>query len=143
MSRLKSIRASLEVGFPEGKLPESFASLRGQQTRAIGNMAEFPYENAQFDVVLMDGSAVSAASVREAHRVLKPEGRLHFIVPERTKKQDGFTLPDVYSIVRGGFDITELTRPAWWFFGCRGRTFTICATKKAWKTVTNTYRPYV
>ena len=137
------IRTSLEVGFPEGTLPEAFANLRGQQTRAIGNLSEFPYENAQFDVVLMDGSAVSAASVREAHRVLRPEGRLFFIVPEKTKKQDGFTLPDIYSIVRGGFNITEFTRPAWWFFGRQGRTFTICATKKNWKTLTNTFRPYV
>ena len=143
MSQLKSIRTSLEVGFPEGGLPEAFAGLRGQQTRVIGNLSEFPYENAQFDVVLMDGSAVSAASVREAHRVLRPEGRLFFIVPERTKKQDGFTLPDIYSIVRGGFNITELTRPAWWLFGRRGRTLTICATKKNWKTLTNTFRPYV
>ena len=143
MSQLKPVRTSLEVGFPEGALPEAFAGLRGQQIRAIGNLPEFPYENAQFDIVLMDGSAVSAASVREAHRVLRPEGRLFFIVPEKTKKQDGFTLPDVYSIVRSGFNITELTRPAWWFFGRRGRTLTICATKKNWKTLTNTFRPYV
>ena len=140
---MNGVRTSLEVGFSEGNLPEAFVSLRGQQTRAIGNLPEFPYENAQFDIVLMDGSAVSAASVREAHRVLRPEGRLFFIVPEKTKKQDGFTLPDIYSIVRGGFNITELTRPAWWFFGRRGRTLTICATKKNWKTLTNTFRPYV
>ena len=143
MPQLKSIRASLEVGFPEGVLPEAFAGLRGQQTRAIGNLPEFPYENAQFDVVLMDGTAVSTASVREAHRVLRPEGRLFFIVPEKTGKQDGFTLPDVYSIVRGGVNITEVSRPSWWFFGRRGRTLTICATKKNWKTLTNTFRPYV
>ena len=62
---------------------------------------------------------------------------------ERTKKQDGYTLPDIYSIVREGFNITEVTRPAWWFFGSRGKTISICATKKAWKAVTNTYRPYV
>ena len=140
---MTDIRASLEVGFPGGVLPEAFANLRGQQTRAIGNVPEFPYENAQFDVVLMDGSAVSLKSVKEAHRVLKPEGRLFFTVPEKTKTQDGFTLPDVYSIVRGGFNIMEVARPPWWFFGCRGRTFTICAVKKNWKTLTNTYRPYV
>ncbi|MBQ0033361.1 MAG: methyltransferase domain-containing protein [bacterium] len=140
---MTSVRTSLEVGFPEGVLPEAFADLRGQQTRAIGNMSEFPYENAQFDVVLMDGVAVSLASVREAHRVLKPEGRLFFIVPERTKKQDGFTLPDVYSIVRSGFDIMEVARPPWWLLGRRGRTFTICAKKKNWKNLSNTYRPYV
>ena len=140
---MTDVRASLEVGFSEGALPEAFADLRGLQARAIGNMPEFPYENAQFDVVLMDAAAVSLKSVKEAHRVLKPEGRLFFTVPEKTKTQDGFSLPDVYSIVRGGFNITEVTRPPWWFFGRRGRTLTICAKKKNWKTLTNTYRPYV
>ena len=143
MSRLKEIRTSLEVGFPEGNLPEAFVRFRGKQTRSIGALAEFPYENGQFDVVLMDGGAVSAKTVREAHRVLRPEGRLFFTVPERTKKQEGYTLPDIYSIVREGFNITDVTRPAWWFFGSRGRTISICATKKAWKAVTNIYRPYV
>ena len=143
MSHLREIRTSLEVGFPEGNLPESFVRFRGKQTRSIGALAEFPYEDGQFDVVLMDGGVVSAKTIREAHRVLRPEGRLFFTVPERTKKQEGYTLPDIYSIVREGFNITEATRPAWWFFGSRGRTISICATKKAWKTVTNTYRPYV
>ena len=143
MSHLKEIRTSLEVGFPEGNLPEAFVRFRGKQTRAIGALAAFPYEDGQFDVVLMDGGAVSAKTVREAHRVLHPEGRLFFTVPERTKKQEGYTLPDIYSIVREGFNITEVTRPAWWLFGSRGKTISICATKKAWKTLTNTYRPYV
>ena len=143
MSRLKEICTSLEVGFPEGSLPEVFVRFRGRQTRTIGALAEFPYEDGQFDVVLMDGGVVSAKAVREAHRVLHPEGRLFFTVPERTKKQEGYTLPDIYSIVREGFNITEVTRPAWWFFGSRGRTISICATKKAWKAVTNIYRPYV
>ena len=143
MSHLKEIRTSLEVGFPEGNLPEAFVRFRGKQTRSIRALAEFPYEDGQFDVVLMDGGVVSAKTIREAHRVLHPEGRLFFTVPERTKKQEGYTLPDIYSIVREGFNITEVTRPAWWFFGSRGRTISICATKKAWKAVTNTYRPYV
>ena len=143
MSHLKEIRTSLEVGFPEGNLPEAFVRFRGKQTRSIGALAEFPYEDGQFDAVLMDGGVVSTKAVREAHRVLRPEGRLFFTVPERTKKQEGYTLPDIYSIVREGFNITEVTRPAWWFFGSRGRTISICATKKAWKAVTNTYRPYV
>ena len=143
MSRLKEIRTSLEVGFTEGNLPEAFVRFRGKQTRSIGTLAEFPYEDGQFDVVLLDGCVVSAKTVREAHRVLHPEGRLFFTVPERTKKQAGYTLPDIYKIVREGFNITEVTRPAWWFFGLRGRTISICATKKTWKAVTNTYRPYV
>ena len=143
MHQLKEIRTSLEVGFPEGSVPEAFTRLRGRQTRAIGALTEFPYEDGQFDAVLMDGGSVSAKTVKEAHRVLRPSGRLYFIVPERTKSQDGYTLPDIYKIVREGFNITEVSRPAWWFFGTRGRTISICATKKAWKAVTNTYRPYV
>ena len=140
---MNAVRTSLEVGFPEGTLPEAFVGLRGRQTRAIGNVAEFPYEDRQFDVVLMSGDAVSAKSVKEAHRVLRPEGRLFFTVDERTKSQAGFTLPDIYSIVRGGFNITELTRPRWSFLLRRRRTLTICATKKNWKSLTNTFRPYV
>ena len=140
---MNAVRTSLEVGFPEGTLPEAFANLRGRQTRAIGNVAEFPYEDRQFDVVLMSGDVVSAKSVKEAHRVLRPEGRLFFTVDERTKSQAGYTLPDIYSIVRGGFNLTELTRPRWCFLLRRRRTLTICATKKNWKNLTNTYRPYV
>ena len=140
---MNEIRTSLEVGFPEGALPEAFVKFRGRQTRVIGNVAEFPYEDRQFDVVLMSGDVVSAKSVKEAHRVLRPEGRLFFTVDERTKSQAGFTLPDIYSIVRGGFNITELTRPRWCFLLHRRRTLTICATKKNWKSLTNTFRPYV
>ena len=140
---MNEVRTSLEVGFPEGALPEAFAKFRGRQTRAIGNVAEFPYEDRQFDVVLMSGDAVSAKSVKEAHRVLRPEGRLFFTVDEKTKSQAGFTLPDIYSIVRGGFNITGLTRPRWCFLLRRRRTLTICATKKNWKSLTNAYRPYV
>ena len=143
MPQVKDIRTSLEVGFPDGTVPEAFVRFRGRQVRAIGALAAFPFEDAQFDVVLMDGDAVSAKTVKEAHRVLRPEGRLFFVVNEKTKSQNGFTLPDIYSMVRDGFNITDVTRPAWWLFGLRGKTITICATKKAWKTLTNTYRPYV
>ena len=143
MPRLKEIRTSLEVGFPDGVLPDRFAALRGKTTRSVGNLPEFPFEDAQFDVVLMDGAAVSRKSVKEAHRVLKPEGRLFFVVPEKTKTQEGFTLPDIYSTVREGFNIIEAVRPPWWLFGCRGRTISICAQKKNWRNHVNTYRPYV
>ena len=143
MPELKEVRTSLEVGFPNGELPEKFARLRGRAMRTIGLMPEFPFEDSQFEVVLMDGGAVSRKSVKEAHRVLKPEGRLFFTVPEKTKGQEGFTLPDIYSVVREGFNIVEVERPAWWRFGRDGRTITICAQKKNWRAHTNTYRPYV
>ena len=143
MPELKEIRTSLEVGFANGELPERFAHLRGRATRAIGALPEFPYEDRQFEVVLMDGSAVSRKTVKEAHRVLKPEGRLYFVVQEKTKAQDGFTLPEIYSVVREGFNIVEAERPSWWKFGRAGRTIAICAQKKNWRAHTNTYRPYV
>lgn len=143
MHHLKDIRTSLEVGFAEGGVPVEFQCFRGRQTRAIAAMAEFPFEDMQFDTVLMDGGMVSAKAVKEAHRVLRPEGRLYFKVDEMTKSQDGFTLPKIYSIVRDGFNIVEVVRPAWWYFGLRGRTISICAKKKAWKSLVNTYRPYV
>ena len=143
MPQLKEIRTSLEVGFPNGDLPEKFARYRGRTTRAIAATPEFPYENAQFDVVLMDGAAVSRVLVKEAHRVLKPEGRLFFSVPEKNGKQEGFTLPDIYSIVREGYNIVNVERPAWWTFGFGERTITICAQKKNWRAHTNTFRPYL
>lgn len=143
MSGLMDIRASLEVGFGEGELPERYGRLRGRAWRAIDAVAEFPFEDEQFDIVLMAGVAVTRQSVREAHRVLKPEGRLFFTVPQRTKSQAGLALPDVYSLVRDGFNIIEVERPAWWRFGRGGRTLSICAQKKNWRTLNNSFRPYI
>ena len=143
MPPLTDIRTSLEVGFSEGGLPRVFVGYRGRDSRSIAAMPEFPYEDEQFNVVMMEGSAVSPVTVKEAHRVLRPEGHLFFVVPEKTGKQEGFTLPDVYKTVRYGFDIVDVERPPWWLFGRRGRTLAICARKKNWKALNNTYRPYL
>ena len=143
MPGLSDVRTSLEVGFPGGSLPEKFLRYRGRVTRSIDAMPEFPFENEQFQVVLMDGAVVSRKTVKEAHRVLRPEGRLFFCVPEKNGKQEGFLLPDVYSIVREGYNIVHVERPAWWTFGFGERTITICAQKKNWRAHTNTDRPYV
>lgn len=140
---MRAVRTSLEVGFPGAALPARFAPLRGRVWRATDRAGALPFEDSQFEVVLMDGSAVSRQAVREAHRVLKPDGRLYFTVPEKTRAQEGFTLPDIYSIVRDGFHIVEVERPARWRFWRRDRTLTICAKKKNWKTLTNSYRPYL
>ncbi len=140
---MRPVRTSLEVGFPGEALPARFAPLRGRVWRATDRATALPYEDAQFEVVLMDGAAVSRAAVKEAHRVLKPDGRLYFAVPEKTRQQAGFTLPEVYSLVRDGFHIVEVERPSRWCFWRRERTLTICAKKKNWKTLTNTYRPYL
>lgn len=145
MSQGESVKRSLEVGFSEASpLPERFCRYRGvRDARAIALMKEFPYEDGQFEVVLMAPSAVNRDTVREAHRVLRPAGRLLFSVPEKTNAQDGFSLPDVYSIIRYGFDIIGLSRPHWWLFGLGKRVFTIEARKKNWRELDNTYRPLV
>ncbi|MBR2838857.1 MAG: methyltransferase domain-containing protein [Kiritimatiellae bacterium] len=143
MPALNEIRTSLEVGFPDGAPPPRYARLRGRAWRSIGAVDSFPFEDEQFDVVVMDGAAVSRASVREAHRVLRPEGRLYFTVPEKTNSQEGYTLPAVYSLVRDGFNIVGAERPKWWFLGRRGRTLSICAQKKNWRTLNNRFRPYL
>ena len=140
---MTGVRTSLEVGFPSGALPVRFAALRGRVWRSADTATDLPFEDAQFEVVILDASAVSRPAVKEAHRVLKPAGRLCFAVPEKTRRQDGFTLPDVYSLVRDGFNIVEVERPDRWRFWRRDRTLTICARKKNWKTLTNTYRPYL
>ena len=136
------VRTSLEVGFDSAHEPVKFAGFRGREWRSIPLAKEFPYEDAQFEVVMMDGRAVSRASVKEAHRVLRPEGMLLFSVPAKTKKQDGYTLPDIYAIVREGFNIVGLVRPVWWRFWVEP-VLTIHAMKKNWKAQGGTFRPYV
>ena len=133
MPALDAVRTSLEVGFGDGELPEEFVRYRGRASRSVPLEPEFPFENEQFEVVMMAASAVSRQSVKEAHRVLKPSGMMIFKVPEKTRKQQGYTVPDVYAVVREGFNIVRVERPAWWLFGRRGRTLTIFAEKKAWK----------
>ena len=144
MHQLKQdVRTSLAVGFPEGGVPERLRPYVGRAHRAIGASGSFPYEDSQFEVVMMDGLALDAKSAKEAHRVLRPSGRLLFVVNEKTRSQEGFTLPDIYRIVREGFNIVSVVRPPWWLFGLRGRTISICAQKKNWRSHTNTYRPYL
>ncbi len=139
----QDVRTSLAVGFLDGALPEKLQPFVGRAHRTIAAADEFPYEDSQFEVVMMEGSCVSAKTVREAHRVLKPAGRLMFIVREKTSSQAGISLPDIYKMVREGFNIVEVERPPWWLFGLRGRTIGICAQKKNWRSNTNTFRPYI
>ena len=143
MHQLKSsVSTSLAVGFADGELPPRLQQFVGRAHRCMAAAQAFPYEDSQFEVVMMSAEAVDAASVREAHRVLRPDGRMMFTVPEKTRRQDGFTLPSIYKIVREGFNIVEVERPPWWLFGLRGRTISICARKKNWRTLSNAYRPY-
>lgn len=143
MPHLKDVRTSLDVGFDGAELPAQFACFRGRERRSIGIVREFPFEDEQFEVVMLAAEAVSGEAVRESHRVLKPEGRLFFTVPEKTGSQEGYTLPNVYSLVRDGFNIVGVERPRWRFFWRRRRTITICAQKKNWRSGGNRFRPYI
>ncbi len=134
MSDDVKIRTSLEVGFPPSGLPERLARFRGAQTRSLAGGIAFPYEDRQFDVVLLAADSVSPQVVQEAHRVLKSDGRLLFVVPEQTRKQPGWTMPRLYALLREGFNIVDISRPHWWSsLLSRERTLFICARKKAWK----------
>lgn len=130
--RYKRIRSGLDVGFDDEDVTNALRELRGGIWMSIGGRKAFPFEDSQFEVVVMEGADVNRESVREANRVLRPEGCLFFSVPERTRKQEGYTLPEVYRMIREGFDILSVRRPRWWFFRRRGRTLTVCARKKAW-----------
>ena len=127
------IKSSLEVGFAAPGLPDKLVRFRGAQTRALEGQGAFPYEDRQFDVVLLAASRVSPQTVREAHRVLKSDGRLLFVVPEETRKQPGWTIQRLYSLLREGFDIVDIARPHWWSLLSRARTLSVRAHKKAWK----------
>lgn len=132
-SRFARVRTGLVVGFDDLAVKDELAALRGGTWLAVSATEALPFEDCQFDVVVLDGRSVSRENVREAHRVLLPQGCLFFTVNERTGKQDGFTAPEIYKIVREGYDIVELQRPKWWTFGRKGHTMTVCAGKKAWR----------
>lgn len=133
-ARFPRVHAGLAVGFGDPSVLDALKALRGGVWMASETPSDLPFEDVQFEVVVMDGRVVGRGNVREANRVLKPEGCLFFSVEEKTGKQQyGLTPPEIYRIVREGFDIVELKRPKWWTFGRMGRTLTVCARKKAWR----------
>ena len=143
-AKFTRIRTGLTVGFAGTETMDRLRELRGGQWRSVPMTAELPFEDEQFEVVVMSGESVSNAAVKEAHRVLRPEGSLYFSVPEKTGSEPGYTLPDIYAIVREGFNIVGLERSKWWWRFLRRRpTLTIHARKKHWKSLNGTFRPYV
>ncbi len=127
------VRTGLDVGFGDEAATNLLRETCGGLWLSIGMSAAFPYEDAQFDVVVLNGAALTREAVRETNRALKPGGCAFFTVDEKTRKQEGYTLPSVYRLVREGFDIIAVKRPKWWYFGRRGRTLTVCLRKKAWR----------
>lgn len=133
LSRFQRVRAGLVVGYSDNTTAVLKSHREGVWIE-IPLSREFPFDDSQFEVIVMHGSGVSRERVREANRILKPEGCLFFTVNERTgNATDGYTAPELYKMVREGFDIVELKRPKWWKFGRDGKTMTVCARKKAWR----------
>lgn len=132
LAHFQRVRAGLVVGFKDDTMSVLKSSREGVWFE-LPLSDELPFDDCQFEVIVLHGSGVSRGRVREANRVLKPEGCLFFTVNERTGKQDGYTAPEIYKMIREGFDIIELKRPKWWKFGREGKTMTVCARKKAWR----------
>jgi SAM-dependent methyltransferase len=144
MTTFKGEKVTTREQWEKVRAPELLAEFTREEygRRPVERPKTLSFAAAEPDAVMMDGKAVSRASVKEAHRVLRPEGLLLFSVPAKTKKQDGYTLPDIYAIVREGFNIVGLVRPVWWRFWDNA-VLTIHALKKNWKAQGGTFRPYV
>ena len=160
-ARTEGLRAGVDVGFADVDLSKMVrnshagvwmtvedgaaarnAAASGLDPKTVllmGAGGELPFEDHQFDVVLL-AAALFAQSrqrlgmlVREVHRILQGGGRLFFTVDEVSKDGIGWTQRAVYELLRDGFDVVELKRPPWWKFGTAGRTLTVCARRKNWR----------
>lgn len=160
-ARFDRVRAGLDVGFADvavsRALRETHAGVwmtvedgaTARETLAavldpktvlmLGAGGELPFEDRQFDVVLLASSLFRHARerletlVRETHRVLQGGGCLFFTVDEVVSGGIGWTPRAVYELLRDGFDVVGLKKPAWWRFGTTGRMLTVCARRKNWR----------
>ena len=131
--RHRRVRSALMVGFDGDDALNLLKASRPGVWMSAAADGELPFEDTQFEVVVVATEAVSRDVVREANRVLVSGGSMFFTVREKTRSQDGYTAPEIYRLVREGFDILSVRRPPWWLFGRRGRTVTVCARKKSWR----------
>ena len=160
-ARTEGVRAGVDVGFADVDLSRAVrqshsgvwmtvedgaaarnAAASGLDPKTVlqlGAGGELPFEDHQFDVVLLASSLFAQSRqrlgmlVREVHRILQGGGRLFFTVDEVSKDGIGWTQRAVYELLRDGFDVVELKRPPWWRFGTAGRTLTVCARRKNWR----------
>lgn len=161
-SRLLRVRAGLDVGFADASASRAFRAARGgvwmtvedgahlraqtaatldpKTVLALGEGGELPFEDNQFEVVLVATALLSgrpsriATLVREVHRVLHGGGCLIFAVKKASSDGTaGYTQRGVYELLRDGFDVVGLKRPAWWTFGLGSRLMTVCARRKHWR----------
>ena len=132
-ARYKKIRSGLAIGFSDNTVENYLREARGGIWISTPQEDELPFENDQFEVVVVDTKAVSRAIVHEVNRILIYGGCMFFAVNETSGSTPGYNAPEIYKLVREGFDILSVKKPNWWYFGLKGTAFTVCARKKAWR----------
>ncbi len=160
-ARFERVRAGLDVGFASPEFSRALreshegvwmtvedgaaareavsAALDPKTVLQLGTGGELPFEDHQFEVVLLSAALFAQSRprldmlVREVHRILQGGGCLFFTVDEAATGGAGWTQRAVYELLRDGFDVVELKRPPWWRFGTAGRTLTVCARRKNWR----------
>ncbi len=158
---LERVRAGLDIGFANLSATARFRSFRSEpggvwmtveddQASAaavaasfdpktvlrLGAGCELPFDDNQFEVVLLGGALLFDSSrrpdvLREVHRVLRGGGLLIFAYDDAT---GGIDQRGVYEMLRDGFDVVGFRRPAWWrrLWLARG-VVTVCARRKNWR----------
>lgn len=160
-ARVEGMKAGVDVGFADAAFSQSLRQMRagvwmtvedGPAARdavaaaldpktvlQMGSGGELPFEDHQFEIVLLSSAMLSeprgrlGTLIREAHRILQGGGCLYFTVEESSGEGAGWTQRAVYELLRDGFDVVGLKRPPWWKFGTAGRTLTVCARRKNWR----------
>ena len=161
-ARAEGVRAGVDVGFADAAFSQairqahagvwmtvedgvaardaSASALDPKTVLQMGTGGELPFEDHQFEVVLLAAAMFAgpgerlATLVRETHRILQGGGCLYFTVEEAAGGGgSGWTQRAIYELLRDGFDVVGLKRPPWWKFGSAGRTMTVCARRKNWR----------
>ena len=160
-SRFTRVRAGVDVGFDDVTVSQTLRAAcpgvwmtveDGPAARArsaealdpktvleLGAGGEMPFDDHQFEVAVLSASLLigdrerADTVVREMHRILQGGGCLVFSVDE-AGGATGFSQRGVYDMLKDGFDVVGLKRPPWWKFGAAGRTLTVCARRKTWRS---------
>lgn len=152
-SRTEPTRTGLDIGFAnpdvsarfreEGGYWMTVASSENLRLRLVptlgedsvltmGKNGELPFEDKQFDVVVLangmlpaDGDA-ALQRIIECHRVLKPGGHLIFTVNRLSSTDQtfpGFNETTIFQLLRDGFDVTGLRNTCRFFVRLVNRLF--------------------
>jgi len=134
--RLRELRGGvwMTVVSDASKLASVASALPDGTVHPIASNYALPFDDCPFEVVVLNGAALSQPLVKEIHRVLMPAGLLFFSVDDVTRDDGRTTLSMIYNIfLKNGFDIVSLVTPPWWKFGFGAKKLTVCARRKAWK----------